>query len=132
MMKRSVTLSLPVLAVVTVLGGCSFEMEGFVNDKSASTRVTLPPEPAPTAAPSGPLVDENGVCRMPEASLGPKPAKVELGASECDVVRIEGKPDDVLIGSSSQANRETQLLYARPGAKLIYLFADGKLKQIVN
>ena len=48
------------------------------------------------------------------------------------MVRVEGRPDDVLVGGSSAAKREAQLLYARPKGKVIFLFSDGRLTRIVR
>ena len=66
------------------------------------------------------------------AQCQPAPASIEIGASECDVVRVEGVPDDLLVGGSSSAKREAQLLYARPQGKVIYLFSDNRLTRVVR
>ena len=60
-------------------------------------------------------------------------SEIALGINECDLVRLKGaKPDDVLIGESGKGQRETQVLYAEPGGRELYLFTDNRLTKIVK
>lgn len=83
--------------------------------------------PTPTAAP-GTLLEPDGSC----AGSGPPPAaEIAVGIGECDLVRLRGRPDDVLIGAG-QGGREVTVLYNAPEGKTVYLFQGGKLARIVR
>lgn len=109
------------------LGACSVDLGGtaFVNERSVSARIGT----------EEPLLGPDGRCT--EASLDPstlrgRPQGVGLGISECDLVRLKGAPDDVLIGGSGKGEREVQALYQEPSGKKLYLFTDNRLVRIVE
>lgn len=116
----------PVAAMGLLVSACTIESTTFVNDNVTHRRIDIPAQP-PAPAPLPGTVDENGDC------VGGKgTGRVAVGASECDVVAALGKPDDILIGSSSSAARETQFLYQTPDGKKLYFFANGKMTRTVG
>ncbi|MHB2168050.1 hypothetical protein [Alsobacter sp. R-9] len=109
-----------------MLGGCAMEMTGFVNDKSATARV------ATTEA----VVGEDGRCtadlRIDPATFRGREGDGLIGLTECELVALKGEPLSVQTGSSPRAKRETTMLYMTPTGKVIYLFADNRLVQVVQ
>lgn len=118
--------ALPLLAA---LAGCSLDIgaTGFVNDKATTVAVTT----------RQPILLADGTCEA-DATLFPTGGKagaseIALGINECDLVRLKAaRPDDVLIGQGGTGLRETQVLYAEPGGRELYLFTDNKLTKIVK
>jgi len=96
--------------------------------------VTAPTAPAP-AAPLGPQIDgpvlgPDGRCTG--ASAGTATA-IEPGITECDLVRLKGKPaTDVLVGESGKGQREVQVLYSEPGGRELYFFVNNRLDRVVK
>jgi hypothetical protein len=126
---RSIS-ALAACLVALALGACTVDLGGvaFVNDKtaSASTRVSTAPA----------LLGPDGRCEA-DVSIDPsllanRPKNVDLGISECDLVRLKGQPTDVLIGDSGKGQREVQVLYQEPTGKKLYMFTDNKLERIVD
>lgn len=63
----------------------------------------------------------------------PLPPAIAEGITECELVKLKGtRPTDVLIGESGKGQRETQVLYAEPGGREIYMFTDNRLSRIVK
>lgn len=120
------------LAAAIALSGCTIESTTFVNDNVTHRRIDIPAAPQPPSVPvnmTG-IVDENGDCVMGKGAV--TRAAIGIGSTECDVVSALGKPDDILIGSSSAAARETQFLYQTPEGKKLYFFANGKMTRTVG
>ncbi|MGL4494938.1 MAG: hypothetical protein ACRCXM_02455 [Beijerinckiaceae bacterium] len=120
------------ICAATILTGCTIESTTFVNDNVTHNRIDIPAQPAPRSSMPSIIgtVDENGNCTsgagaVTRAAIGP-------GSTECDVVFSQGKPDDILIGSSSAAARETQFLYQTDEGKRLYFFTNGKLTRTVG
>lgn len=132
-------MKLPVLLLcAATLGGCSVDMGGFAftpetsggetTTRTAQAAIAIPPRAA--AAPEGLTAD--GECSTGAAGSPPPPAIAE-GITECELVTLKGaKPTDVLIGESGKGQRETQVLYAEPGGREIYMFTDNRLSRIVK
>lgn len=122
------------LALLPWLAACSVDMGGFsfVSDgrtatsASASARVSTR-EALPTA---------EGECEADvslDPSTRPAPSAIALGITECEFVKLKAsRPTDVLIGESGKGQRETQVLYAEPGGRELYLFTDNRLARIVK
>lgn len=126
--RRPMHLALPVLLALG-MGGCSVDIgaTGFVNDKVKTARISTSP---PLLLPDGSC---DGAVSLDPGTGAPKPTAIEPGIGECELVRLKGaKPDDVLIGESGKGQRETQVLYAEPGGRELYLFTDNKLTKIVK
>lgn len=115
--------------LVLVLGGCSLDIgtSSFVNDKVSTVAITT----------RQPILLPDGTCEA-DATLFPTggrsgASEIALGINECDLVRLKAaRPDDVLIGQGGTGQRETQVLYAEPGGRELYLFTDNKLTKIVK
>ena len=122
----------PVITIAAYfLAGCSIETTTFVNDNVTTRRVDIPAQPAPSVPVNTTgIVDENGDCVMGKGAV--TRAAIGIGSTECDVVSALGKPDDILIGGSSSAARETQFLYQTPDGKKLYFFANGKMTRTVG
>jgi hypothetical protein len=85
------------------------------------------------AAPTGPTFD--GPLLGPDGRCTGTPAGtatvIEPGISECDLVRLKGKPaTDVLVGESGKGQREVQVLYSEPGGRELYFFVNNRLDRI--
>lgn len=107
------------LGLSALLGACT----------SGGTGSATPGAAARATPPAVGLL-QDGTCAASERSTA---ATIELGISECDLVRLKAaKPDDVLIGESGKGQREAQVLYAEPGGRELYLFTDNKLTKIVK
>jgi len=92
--------------------------------------------PAPVAiAPAGPSIDgpvlgPDGRCTGPATGTA---TAIEPGITECDLVRLKGKPaTDVLVGESGKGQREVQVLYSEPGGRELYFFVNNRLDRIVK
>ena len=58
---------------------------------------------------------------------------IEPGITECDLVRLKGKPaTDVLVGESGKGQREVQVLYSEPGGRELYFFVNNRLDRVVK
>lgn len=106
------------------------------NSTGPAPQVAAPVAPAAVAAPpsgptfDGPLLGPDGRCTGPSTSAA---AAIELGITECDLVRLKGKPaTDVLVGESGKGQREVQVLYAEPGGRELYMFVNNKLDRMVK
>ena len=131
---------LPVLLLcAAALGGCSVDMGGFAftsetrgGETTATTRtaaagITVPPRAAPVG------LTADGECSTGASAGSALPPAIAEGITECELVTLKGtKPTDVLIGESGKGQRETQVLYAEPGGREIYMFTDNRLSRIVK
>jgi hypothetical protein len=90
--------------------------------------------PAPTASLGpvidGPMLGPDGRCTV--TGFGTATA-IEPGITECDLVRLKGKPaTDVLVGESGKGQREVQVLYSEPGGRELYFFVNNRLDRVVK
>lgn len=103
---------------------------------SAPPPVSAPVAPAPMAAvPTGPTFD--GPLLGPDGRCTGTPSGtatvIEPGISECELVRLKGKPaTDVLVGESGKGQREVQVLYSEPGGRELYFFVNNRLDRIAK
>ncbi|WP_262270758.1 hypothetical protein [Microvirga yunnanensis] len=94
--------------------------------------VTIAPAPivAPGPAIDGPTLGPDGRCTV--TGFG-RATTIEPGITECDLVRLKGKPaTDVLVGESGKGQREVQVLYSEPGGRELYFFVNNRLDRIVK
>lgn len=94
----------------------------------------LPPPAAPAVAigPAidGPVLGPDGRCT---GNASGSASVIEPGISECDLVRLKGKPaTDVLVGESGKGQREVQVLYSEPGGRELYFFVNNRLDRVVK
>ena len=102
--------------------------------RSERPATAVPAAPASVAAAGpvieGPVLGPDGRCT--EASAGTATA-IEPGITECDLVRLKGKPaTDVLVGESGKGQREVQVLYSEPGGCELYFFVNNRLDRVVK
>jgi len=104
--------------------------------RSGQAPAAMPMAAAPAAPAAagpvieGPLLGPDGRCTGTPAGTA---TAIEPGISECDLVRLKGKPaTDVLVGESGKGQREVQVLYSEPGGRELYLFVDNRLDRIVK
>ena len=130
---------LPVLLLcAAVLGGCSVDMGGFAftadsrNGKTAATTSSVTARASTQEA----RLTADGECEAGvslDPSTRPTPPAIAEGITECELVKLKGtRPTDVLIGESGKGQRETQVLYAEPGGREIYMFTDNRLSRILK
>ncbi|HEY5796397.1 MAG TPA: hypothetical protein VIU82_15420 [Bosea sp. (in: a-proteobacteria)] len=130
---------LPVLLLCTAaLGGCSVDMGGFAftsETRGSQTTMTTSSISARASTQEATLMPD-GECSAGvslDPSTRPLPPSIAEGITECELVKLKGaKPTDVLIGESGKGQRETQVLYAEPGGREIYMFTDNRLSRIVK
>ncbi len=130
---------LPVLiACAVLLGGCSVDIGGFsFMSESRDGRTTATTSTASLRASTQEArLTPEGECEA-GASLDPAtrplPPAIAEGITECELVKLKGtRPTDVLIGESGKGQRETQVLYAEPGGRELYMFTDNRLSRIVR
>jgi hypothetical protein len=97
---------------------------------------SVPVASAPVASvPTGPVID--GPVLGPDGRCTGTPAaaaiSIEPGITECDLVRLKGKPaTDVLVGESGKGQREVQVLYSEPGGRELYFFVNNRLDRVVK
>ncbi|HEV2564217.1 MAG TPA: hypothetical protein VGU19_03935 [Microvirga sp.] len=101
---------------------------------------SAPPAPSVAAAPApaaslgprvdGPTLGPDGRCTVTGFGTA---TVIEPGITECDLVRLKGKPaTDVLVGESGKGQREVQVLYSEPGGRELYFFVNNRLDRIVK
>ncbi|WP_230531176.1 hypothetical protein [Microvirga roseola] len=106
------------------------------NGSGTRTQVAAVPAPTPPAvASTGPVID--GPVLGPDGQCTGSPAgtatAIEPGITECDLVRLKGKPaTDVLVGESGKGQREVQVLYSEPGGRELYFFVNNRLDRVVK
>jgi hypothetical protein len=130
---------LPVLLLCTAaLGGCSVDMGGFAftsDTRGGQTTMTTSSISARASTQEATLMPD-GECSAGvslDPSTRPLPPAIAEGITECELVKLKGaRPTDVLIGESGKGQRETQVLYAEPGGREIYMFTDNRLSRIVK
>ncbi len=122
--------------VLSTLALAALGLAACNSTRSAPPPVAAAPAPAAMAmAPMGPSID--GPVLGPDGRCtGPAPAgatAIEPGITECDLVRLKGKPaTDVLVGESGKGQREVQVLYSEPGGRELYFFVNNKLDRVVK
>ncbi|GJE61604.1 hypothetical protein [Methylobacterium trifolii] len=116
------------LLTTSLLAGCTSAER--TPPPTPSEIAPVPPRPpAPPPRFTGPVLAPDGTCTGPVPGSA---AAIEPGISECDLVRLKGKPPtDVLVGEG-RSGREVQVLYTEPGAKELYFFVDNRLDRIVK
>jgi hypothetical protein len=129
------SLTVRVLAAIVALAvsGCAMDMGGFSFVKKKTAEDAAPTNANLTAA--GPMLGADGSCPddgLPRSGPRGMPQSIDLGMSECELVRVKGQPTDVLIGSDGKGGREVQVLYQEPGGKKLYLFSSNKLTRVVE
>ncbi|WP_353184999.1 hypothetical protein [Bosea sp. (in: a-proteobacteria)] len=130
---------LPILFFcAAALGGCSVDMGGFAFQSETKGGVTTTTTTSGSAGISTrePVLTPEGECSVGvslDPSTRPLPKEIAPGITECELVKLKGKPPtDVLIGASGKGQREVQVLYAEPGGRELYLFTDNRLGRIVK
>lgn len=117
-----------VLMAASWLGGCG----GLPGIGLSSGSTDSPSAPAAKAA----MLTPEGICEgggnASAAASANRGMEIALGIGECELVRLKGKPTDVLIGESGKGQRETQVLYSEPTGREIYLFTDNRLLRIIK
>jgi len=116
-----------VALMASVLAGCT-----STGSAPPAPSVTVAPAPAtsPGSAIDGPVLGPDGNCTV--RAFGTATA-IEPGITECDLVRLKGKPaTDVLVGESGKGQREVQVLYAEPGGRELYFFVNNRLDRVVK
>ena len=122
-----------VAILALAVSGCAMDMGGFSFMKKKTLEDAGPTNANVTTA--GPLLAADGRCPddgMPRSGPRGLPQSIDLGMSECELVRIKGQPTDVLIGSDGKGGREVQVLYQEPGGKKLYMFSANKLTRVVE
>ncbi len=126
------------LLCAATLGGCSVDMGGFSftsDSRDGRTTTTTSSLVARASTQEASLTPE-GECSADvslDPSTRPLPPSIAEGITECELVKLKGsRPTDVLIGESGKGQRETQVLYAEPGGREIYMFTDNRLSRIVK
>jgi hypothetical protein len=121
--------------VVSVLALATLGLAACNSGRSEAPAVAAAPPVAMPAAPSGPTIDgpmlgPDGRCTV--TGFGTATA-IQLGITECDLVRLKGKSaTDVLVGESGKGQREVQVLYSEPGGRELYFFVNNRLDRVVK
>jgi len=122
-----VTVLSGVALVASVLAACT-----STGSAPPAPSVAVAPAPATSPGPviDGPVLGPDGNCTV--RAFGTATA-IEPGITECDLVRLKGKPaTDVLVGESGKGQREVQVLYAEPGGRELYFFVNNRLDRVVK
>ncbi|MBM6594310.1 hypothetical protein [Microvirga pudoricolor] len=122
---------LPRLVPLLILAGLGLSAcnSGRVAPVAAIPAPAGPPPAAPATPNFGPVLGPDGRCTGAASGTA---AAIEPGISECDLVRLKGKPaTDVLVGEG-KGRREVQVLYSEPGGRELYFFVDNGLDRIVK
>ena len=122
-----VTVLSGVALVASVLAACT-----STGSAPPAPSVAVAPVPATSPGPviDGPVLGPDGNCTV--RAFGTATA-IEPGITECDLVRLKGKPaTDVLMGESGKGQREVQVLYAEPGGRELYFFVNNRLDRVVK
>lgn len=123
---------------VRVVSCLAFAALGLAACNSSRTEAPVmaaaPPMTAPMSAPGptidGPVLGPDGRCTGTAAGTA---SAIEPGITECDLVRLKGKPaTDVLVGESGKGQREVQVLYSEPGGRELYFFVNNRLDRVVK
>ena len=124
------------LKVMSCVALAALSLAACNSTSSAPPPVVASAAPAPMAAAptgptfDGPLLGPDGRCTGPSTGTA---SVIETGISECDLVRLKGKPaTDVLVGESGKGQREVQVLYSEPGGRELYFFVNNRLDRIAK
>src|SRR3712207_667170 len=118
-----------VVLVALVLSACTSTLS---QPPSAAAPVAAAPAASAASGPmiDGPVLGPDGRCTGTPAGTA---AAIEPGITECDLVRLKGKPaTDVLVGESGKGQREVQVLYSEPGGRELYFFVNNSLDRVVK
>ena len=112
-----------VLAVTFLLGGCSADVAMFRADWNwwSNSR----PAPVRTAAPDQ-FVAPDGTCVQVES----QPRGIALGMTECDLIRIIGTTDQIVIGQNERGERTAVITVPQGERAGVYRFSAGLLTSI--
>jgi hypothetical protein len=113
-----------VLTAAVSLAGCQVETAamGVLNDRSGTFRVSNVEA----------VVGPNGECQA-DVSIDPsrlrgRPQAVRPGITECDLVRLNGKPLDVVIADLPDGRRRVEMFYPGSGGTTRgYVFIANRL-----
>ncbi|WP_425493335.1 hypothetical protein [Microvirga zambiensis] len=112
------------------LGMAACSSTGNAPPAAAVPPAAAPPITAPGPVIDGPVLGPDGRCTGTSAGTA---AAIEPGITECDLVRLKGKPaTDVLVGESGKGQREVQVLYSEPGGRELYFFVNNRLDRVVK
>ncbi|HZW48120.1 MAG TPA: hypothetical protein VFF61_11400 [Microvirga sp.] len=124
------------LKVLSCVALAALGLAACNSTSSAPPSVAAPVASAPAAQAAtgptfdGPLLGPDGRCTGPSTGTA---TAIEPGISECDLVRLKGKPaTDVLIGESGKGQREVQVLYSEPGGRELYFFVNNRLDRVAK
>jgi len=124
------------LKVLSCVALAALGLAACNSTSSAPPSVAAPVASAPAAQAAtgptfdGPLLGPDGRCSGPFTGTA---TVIEPGISECDLVRLKGKPaTDVLIGESGKGQREVQVLYSEPGGRELYFFVNNRLDRVAK
>ena len=124
------------LKVLSCVALAALGLAACNSTSSAPPSVAAPVASAPAAQAAtgptfdGPLLGPDGRCSWPSTGTA---TVIEPGISECDLVRLKGKPaTDVLIGESGKGQREVQVLYSEPGGRELYFFVNNRLDRVAK
>ena len=122
------------IKVLSSVAFMALVLAACTSTSSAPPAPAMPMAPAPSAS-LGPVIDgpklgPDGRCTV--TGFGTATA-IEPGITECDLVRLKGKPaTDVLVGESGKGQREVQVLYSEPGGRELYFFVNNRLDRVVK
>ena len=112
------------------LGMAACSSTGNAPPAAAVPPAAAPPITAPGPVIDGPVLGPDGRCTGTSAGTA---TAVEPGITECDLVRLKGKPaTDVLVGESGKGQREVQVLYSEAGGRELYFFVNNRLDRVVK
>lgn len=121
------------IKILPVFGAMALSLAACNSTRPTPSVSPLPaPAPAVAAGPviDGPVLGPDGRCTGQAPGTA---TAIEPGISECDLVRLKGKPaTDVLVGESGKGQREVQVLYSEPGGRELYFFVNNRLDRIVK
>jgi len=122
------------MKVVSIVAFAALGLAACNSSRTEAPAVAAAPAPMPMAsagpAIDGPVLGPDGRCTGTPTGTA---TAIEPGITECDLVRLKGKPaTDVLVGESGKGQREVQVLYSEPGGRELYFFVDNRLDRIVR
>ena len=122
------------MKVVSIVAFAALGLAACNSSRTEAPAVAAAPAPMPMAsagpAIDGPVLGPDGRCTGTPTGTA---TAIEPGITECDLVRLKGKPaTDVLVGESGKGQREVQVLYSELGGRELYFFVDNRLDRIVR
>lgn len=112
------------------LAGCSADAALVRADWSwwSSGSKAAPPPLGLAAAPAEALITSDGAC--PAESVASPGRGIGLGMTECDLVRLAGRPVGIELGANERGERSAVLTYPQGDRAGIYRFNSGVLVTI--